>query len=71
MVILFMAWHSMCILQLPSFFGTMMMGEPHGDVLGMMSPCSNNCYKFFYTSSASMKNYLYNLILGSGDSKNN
>jgi hypothetical protein len=68
MVMLFMAWYSMHILQLPSFFDTMMMGEPHGDVLGMMTPYSNNFYRYSFTS---MKNCLYNPILVSGDYDNN
>jgi hypothetical protein len=56
----------MQILHLPSLFGTMMMGEPHVDVLGLITPISNNCYTFLNTSSASMKDYLYSPMLGSG-----
>jgi hypothetical protein len=38
---------SMHILQLPSFLGTMMMGDPQGEVLGFMTPYSNNCCNCF------------------------
>jgi hypothetical protein len=35
----------------------MMMGEPHGDVLGLMTPCSNNCYCCFFNSYSSMTDF--------------
>ena len=48
-----------------------MMGEQHGYILGLMTPCSNNYYKCVFTLSTSMMDYLYIPMFGNGDFGNN
>jgi hypothetical protein len=48
-----------------------MIGEPLGEVLGQINPCSSSCCNGFFISSAPIIDYLYNLIFGNGDSGNN
>jgi hypothetical protein len=54
----------MRILQALSIFVTKITGEPHGEVLGMMTPCSNNHYNYFFTSYDSNMHYLYSAMIG-------
>jgi hypothetical protein len=61
----------MNILQISSFFGTMMMGELHKDILGLMTHFSKNNCNFFFTSFSSMMDYLYNPMFGKCNSEKN
>lgn len=60
----------MCIHKLPSLFGTIMICDPQGEVLGWIIPFSNSFYNYFFTSFTSRTNYLYNQIFENGDSRN-
>ena len=46
------------------------MGDPHGDVLSRMTPCSSSCCNCFFTSLAFIIDYLYSQIFVNGESSN-
>nr|QHR88722.1 hypothetical protein Q903MT_gene2736 [Picea sitchensis] len=48
-----------------------MQREPHGEVLGLMTPCSNNSCNYFFTSSDSNMDCLYFTMFGKGESGSN
>ena len=58
----------MHILQEPSFFLTNTIGDPHGDVLGLMNPLSSNSCTYFLISAFSKADNLYIPMLGNGAS---
>lgn len=58
----------MNIIQLSSFFGTIMIGEPHGDVLGLMNPY---IIATSFTYFSSMMDFLYIQMLGNDEFDNN
>ena len=58
----------MHILHEPSFFLTKTIGDPHGDVLGLMNPFLSSSYTYFLIYAFSKADNLYILMLGNGAS---
>ena len=58
----------MHILHEPYFFLTNTIGDPHGDVLGLLNPFSSSSCTCFLISEFSKADNLYILMLGNGAS---
>lgn len=58
----------MKILHEPSFFLTKTIGDPHGDVLGLINPFSSNSCTCSLISAFSKADNLYIPMLGNGAS---
>jgi hypothetical protein len=70
-VILFNSLYSIHILEVSSFLGKIMMGDPQDEALDQIMPCSKHYCNYFFTAFASRLDFLYNSIFSKGESGNN
>jgi hypothetical protein len=68
---LFKDMWSIHIFEVPSFLGTMMIGDPQCMMLGRITHYSRSCCNCLFTSSTSKIGFLYNPIFGNGELDNN